>query len=155
MNTRGTVLFLFSVAGLINVPLVIAEQPGKPETPGMMVPIGRLGQPLGSYLKIEGVRAENSKSPALRVDTVNGRKLRQSVEVAVSNVDLPKAERCVLKGYENGQMIGQPPAVVEAAREAGKEIVEHQAAWQMHMFFVATSVVPPNALQIRGNERNP
>jgi hypothetical protein len=88
----------------------------------------------------------------LRVDTVNGRKLREPVPTWVDNVALPEAGRCVLKGYEDCRMIGQPPAVEEAARESGKVIGQPQAGWQMQMFFVATSVVSPDGLGTKGGD---
>jgi hypothetical protein len=118
-----------------------------------------LGQPLGRYLTIAGLRVEEGKVGVrtLRVDTVNGQQLREPVLIWIENVDLPEAERCVLKGYENCRMIGMSPAMAEAARESGKPVKLPQAGWQMRMFFVATSVVSPNELRLRqgAGERNP
>ena len=54
------------------------------------------------------------------------------------------------EGVEDCRMIGQPPAVEQAAREAGKAVGQPQAGWQMQMFFVATSVVSPDGLGVRG-----
>jgi hypothetical protein len=155
---------LFSVAGLATVPLVlVAQQPPtrfpRIELRNSIVPTGSLGQPLGRYLTVEGLRVEDGKVGVrtLRVDTVNGQKLREPVFIWIENVDLPEGGRCVLKGYENCRMIGVPPAVVEAARESGKRVILPQAGWQMQMFFVATSVVSPNGLRIKEDvgERNP
>jgi hypothetical protein len=157
-------MFLFSVSGLATVPLVlVAQQPPtrfpRIELRNSIVPTGSLGQPLGRYLTVEGLRAEDGKVgvSTLMVDTVNGQKLREPVFIWIENVDLPEGVRCVLKGYENCRMIGVPPAVVEAARESGKRVELPQAGWQMKMFFVATSVVSPNGLRIKEGvgERNP
>jgi hypothetical protein len=156
MKTRSIVILLFSVAGLVTIPIVLVgqEHPAKgprvPELRTGIVPIGSLGEPLGRYLEIEGTRVEGFKLGVrtLRVDTVNGRKLREPIPIWVDNVDLPEAERCVLKGYEDCRMIVQPPAVEEAARESGKVIGQPQAGWQMQMFFVATSAVSPDGLRI-------
>jgi hypothetical protein len=162
MNTRCTLTLLFSVAGLATVPLVLAAQklptkgPRGPELRTGVVPIGSLGEPLGSYLEIEGIRVEGPKAGVgtLRVGTVNGRRLREPTPIWVENVDLPEARRCVLKGYEDCRMIGQPPALEEAAQESGKDVGRPQAVWQMQMFFVATSVVSPDGLRIREGDVN-
>ena len=112
------------------------------------VPAGRLGHSLGTYLRIEGVRAEqNMWGFPLRVDTVNGKKLEKPIEVWVSNVDLPKDARCILRGYETGSMIGTPPAVIEAAKEDGKDVTVAQAGWQLHRVFIVLSVVEPKDLK--------
>ncbi len=153
-------MLLFSVAGLATVPIVLVGQehptkaPRVPELRTGIVPIGSLGEPLGAYLKIEGTRVEGFKAGVrtLWVDTVNRKRLRQPVPIWVDNVALPEAERCVLKGYEDCRMIGQPPALEEAARESGKVIGQPQAGWQMQMFFVATSVVSPDGLRISEGE---
>ena len=157
MNTRFTVTIPLLVIGFAIVPLVFAqrqdpsEAPRVPELRSGVVPLGSLGEPLGGYLRIEGVRAEGMKAgiSTLRVDTVDGRRLREPVPIWVENVALPGAARLVLKGYEDCRMIGQPPAVEQAAREAGKAVGEPQAGWQMQMFFVATSVVSPDGLRLK------
>lgn len=113
------------------------------------VPEGRLGHPLGTYLTIEGVRAETGKvgTNTLLVDTVNGETLDRPIGISVDNVkSLPEGERCVIKGYETGKMIGVPPAVIEAAREAGRNVPPAQAEWQFYRFFVMISSVRPEGL---------
>lgn len=113
------------------------------------VPAGRLGHPLGTYLKIEGVRIEGPKTGGrtLLVDTVNGRKLAPPTDVAVENVEsLPASTRCILRGYETGGMVGLPPAVEKAAKEEGKSVNLPQAGWQFRRWFVVTSVVEPKDL---------
>jgi hypothetical protein len=112
------------------------------------IPDGGLGHPLGTYLTIEGVRAEQLMwGFPMRVDTVNGKKLEKQIEVWVSNVDLPKDARCILRGYETGSMIGTPPAVIEAAKEDGKDVTLPQVGWQFHRVFIVLSVVEPKDLK--------
>jgi hypothetical protein len=108
---------------------------------------GRLGYALGTYLKIEGVKmAEGFKTGnrTLIVDTVDGKKLTEPIQVWVENVvSLPESMRCILKGYETGGLIGLPPAVEEAAKEEGKSVNLPQAVWQFRRWFVVLSVVEP------------
>ena len=117
---------------------------------GQEVPAGRLGFPLGTYLRIEGVKVEGPKygGRTLLVDTLNGKKLDTPIDVSIENVDsLPKDTRCILRGYEMGQMIGTPPAVEQVAKEEGKDIILPQAGWKFHRFFIVTSVVEPKDLK--------
>jgi len=108
------------------------------------IPDGRLGHPLGTYLTIEGVRAPQQYMSdtvnTLLVDTVNGKKL-ENVE------SLPKDTHCILRGYETGSMIGTPPAVIEAAKEDGKDVSLPQVGWQFHRVFIVLSVVEPKDLK--------
>src|SRR2546425_5049390 len=104
---------LFALA----IPLAVGKAPpppggGKVEAAGPRQPGGVLGDQLGEYLTVEGVRAEGGKvgTRTLLVDTVGGKKLAKPVPVWVHNLDLPAKQRCVLKGYESGEMIGTPPA---------------------------------------------
>ena len=109
------------------------------------IPTGRLGHRLGTYLTIEGVRSEQGKSGSktLLVDTVNGKTLDTPIDIWVDNVDsLPKAVRCILRGYESGRMIGVPE---EVARK--EHIPLPQAAWQFFRYFIVTSVVEPKDLK--------
>ena len=81
----------------------------------------------------------------LLVDTVNGQKLAEPVGVWIDNVKhpgLPKETRCVIRGYESGEMIGVPFAVAEA-----ENIPVPQAAWQFRRYFIMTSVVEPESLE--------
>jgi len=119
----------------------------QPEGGGSGIPMGRLGQRLGTYLTIEGVRMEEGKvgTQTLLVDTVNGRKLSSPVGVWVENVKhpgLPKGTRCIIRGYESGEMIGLPDAVAEA-----ENIPPPQAMWQFRRYFIITSVVEPKSLE--------
>jgi len=118
------------------------------------MPYGILGHPLGSYLTIEGVRAEKGKVGAqtLLVDTVNGTKLKSPVSIWVDNVQaLPQGTRCVLRGYESGRIIGQPWAYSEAAKEEGKPPPpQPQVGWQFSHYLFVMSVVQPKDLEIKG-----
>ena len=109
------------------------------------IPGGKLGHPLGTYLTIEGVRAEEGKVGVntLLVDTVNGKKLDAPVGIWVENVDaLPKDTRCILRGYESGKMIGLPHEVAEK-----EKLPLPAAGWQFFRYFIVTSVVEPKDLQ--------
>lgn len=111
------------------------------------IPNGRLGHPLGTYLTIEGVRAERPKSGVntLLVDTVNGKKLDTPIGIWVDNVDsLPKNTRCILRGYESGKMIGVPREVTEKEHTS-----QPQAVWQFFRYFIVTSVVEPKDLKTK------
>ena len=77
------------------------------------------------------------ESNSLVVDTVNGKRLEEPVLILIKNVRLPGKERCVLKGYELGAMIGSPPALRETAEEQGEKYKEQSAAaWRWRPFFV-------------------
>ncbi len=78
----------------------------------------------------------------LLIDRINGKRLDHPIGIWVDNMDLPPAQfRCILKGYETVRMLGTPPAVEQAAREAGKDISLPQAGWKMQLYFVALSDV--------------
>ncbi len=114
------------------------------------VPAGRLGFPLGTYLRVEGVRVEGPKygGRTLLVDRINGKKLDTPIDIGIENVDsLPKGTRCILRGYETGKMIGTPPAIEEAAREEVKVDTPPQAGWKFYRYFIIISVVEPKDLK--------
>jgi RNA polymerase sigma factor (sigma-70 family) len=128
----------------------------QPRQPG-----GVLGDQLGVYLTIEGVRAGAGKveTGTLMVDVVNGKKLDKAVAVVVRGLDypamtiqsinLPAGQRCVLKGYESGEMIGTPSALLEAAREEGRtDVLLSQAVWRWRPYFVARIAVEPKGLEL-------
>jgi hypothetical protein len=136
-------------------PFVAAQRPradGRPVLEGGVVPIGSLGHPLGSLLKIEGVEIHEGLAhgtSTLNVDTVNGKKLPRRVEIWIDGIgSLPEGKRCVIEGYENVRMIGNPPAVVEMARREGREIQLMQAGWQSKMFFTPLAIISPKELTI-------
>jgi hypothetical protein len=108
---------------------------------------GHLGYPLGTYLRIEGVRKKEGRSAEriLLVDRVNGKKLPKIVEILIDNIKypgLPEDTRCVIKGYESGRMIGVPDEVAKA-----ENIPVSSAEWQFMKYFVITSIVEPQSLE--------
>ncbi|TAL27014.1 MAG: hypothetical protein EPN94_02145 [Nitrospirae bacterium] len=137
--------FLAVLIWLFLVPSVFAQTLSTGD-----IPMGKLGYPLGTYLTIEGigVRAEKGKKVGVRtllVDTVNGKKLESpvSISIEIENVDvLPKATRCILRGYESGKMIGVP---FEVARK--EQVPMPAAMWQFFRYFIVTSVVEPKELE--------
>lgn len=127
-------------------PQQVEQSVHPPQLGSVAIPSGRLGHPLGTYLTIEGVRMEKGKvgTRTLLVDTVNGQKLTEPVGVSIDNVKhpgLPKGTRCVIRGYESGEMIGVPFAVAKA-----ENIPLPQAAWQFRRYFIMTSVIEPKSL---------
>jgi RNA polymerase sigma factor (sigma-70 family) len=130
-------------------------QPVRPQQPG-----GVLGDWLGQYLAIEGIRPERGKieAGALLVDTVNGKKLDKPVSIVIRTFGYPAGifettpkQRYVLKGYELGEMVGTPPAVISAAEEQGWKNVGgrvNQAVWHWRSYFVVLVVVEPKGIEI-------
>ncbi len=115
------------------------------------LPSGRLGHALGTYLTIEGARAEQGKvgTRTLTVDTVDGMRLAPAVGVRLENIKdpgLPPGVRCVVRGYESGRMIGLPEAVAAAERMGTP-----QAGYQFSRYFIVTSVVEPESLETEGS----
>lgn len=108
-------------------------------------PEGRLGYRIGTYLQIEGVRSEQGKSgnSTLLVDRVNGKAIEPPTPIWLDNLELPRDERCAISGYESGRWIGIPPDV-----EAHERQQPRQAAWQLRIYFVVTSVQSPESLRL-------
>ncbi len=134
--------FVFAI-----VAICLADAP--PFKPGYRTiepPIGILGYRIGSYLTVEGIRAETGKGGirTLLVDTINGYKLDEPVGIGIENVDLPSHERCVIKGYETGRWIGTPDEVLRATGTPPP-----QAGWKFQFYFLATSVEQPKNLKIK------
>jgi hypothetical protein len=72
------------------------------------------------------------------------------VDLQPANLILPSKQRCILKGFESGEMIGVPPAVSAAAEEQGwKEVPTSQAVWRWRTYFVALVVVEPKDLELQ------
>ena len=120
----------------------------RPRQPG-----GLLGDALGTYRTIEGVlydgRQEKVESNTLLVDTVDGKKLEKPIGVLIRNVrPVPAKTRCVLKGYESGEMIGEPPAVSDAAKEQGTKHVPESPVWGWHPYFVVLIAAEPKGLEL-------
>jgi hypothetical protein len=156
-NLISLTLVSLGVAALLTLPATAQRRAqtgrsGSPVLGSYTEPIGSLGHPLGAYLTIEGVIDRIIPEPTtrpLRVDRVNGRKLREPVEITVDNLHLPGGVRCILKGYETARMVGQPPAVVAAAREAGEEPPPGPAAgWGLHPEFIVLKVLAPEGLGV-------
>jgi hypothetical protein len=114
-----------------------------------IIPIGKLGYPMGSFLTLEGVATEHPlfMGPGFVVDSVNGRKLASSIMVVVEqnakSPRLPKGERCIIRGYESGEMIGEPEAVYKAENIQ----IRSQFGWQFYKCFMVTSVIQPKTLK--------
>jgi hypothetical protein len=97
-------------------------------------PIGRLGYRIGSYLTVEGIRADGPKTGVhtLLVDKIGDYKLREVIGIWIENTELRTGGRCFVKGYESGGWIGVPP---EVERATG---LQAQAAWQFYFTFLTT-----------------
>lgn len=132
------------------------ELPARPRTPG-----GQLSDHLGTYHTIEGTRMRPGsmklEANTLVVDTVDGKKLDKPLYVYVRHVELPADERCVLKGYELGEMIGRPPAEYAAAKERGQdpaELAKRDATiWRWRPYFVVLIAAEPRALEVHESAR--
>jgi len=119
-----------------------------PSRLSLEVPMGSLGYRVGTYLEIEGVRDTGGMvgHSNLLVDTVRGEKLDRPVSLLITNLrggQLPLGTRCVVRGYESARMIGLPDEVVQT-----EGLPPTQAMWQMQRFFVMTSAVEPEELEM-------
>ena len=153
-------LTIFPTFGQLPVtPINANNDPVKPRQPG-----GFLSDQLGTYLTIEGVKTEGGKieTGTFLVDTVNGKKLDKPISLLIrgasvvnqnlqrAGLDLPEKRRCVLKGFESGEMIGVPPAVPAAAKEQGwQEVPMSPVPWHWRPYFVALVIVEPKGLELR------
>ncbi len=111
------------------------------------IPMGLLGHPIGTYLRIEGVRGGDKNPSTYRIDKVNGQPLAEPVLVWIENLALPRPDpsvQCVINGYEFIEWIGEP---AEASRAEGR--LEAQMGFQKVWRFHATSIVQPGSLSIR------
>jgi hypothetical protein len=106
------------------------------------MPVGLLGHPLGTVLNVEGVRVENMRKASLpfvlRVETVNGAKLACPMEIDVDNVEPTAAigQRCTLRGYETGRMVGEP----EGAITPGEDSMMQRVPMRFQITFVAITI---------------
>jgi hypothetical protein len=116
----------------------------------VVLPTGKLGHPIGTYLRIEGHRYVPTKPPfkveagTMLVDTVQNTKLQSPVLLSISNVDIdsvPPEARCILKGYETGAWVGSPEGL-----PPGTPV--EQTVFRFYFYFVATSVESPETLKI-------
>ncbi len=99
-------------------------------------PIGRLGYRIGTYLTVEGTRAEQWKAGihTLQVDRV-GTNLLAQAQIWIENIELPSGGRCILKGDESGGWVGLPPEVEQATG-----LLPPQVGWQFAFRFLGTSI---------------
>lgn len=150
-------------------PVALGQRPVAPDGRNTVTvqprqPGGLLGDQLGTYLTIEGVKSEGVKveSGTLVVDTVDGKKLDKPISLVIrgasvvnqnlrpARLEIPAKQRCIFKGFESGEMIGVPPAVSAAAKEQGwQEVPMSPVHWQWRPYFVALVVVEPNDLELR------
>ena len=116
----------------------------------MTRPIGRLGLPIGTYLRIEGHRYEPTKPPfkiparTLLVDTVQGNLLDVPIKISIKNVDTDSLDietRCVLNGYEAGVWGGSPEGL-----PPGTPVEQH--AFHFRPYFVVISIEAPKGLKV-------
>jgi hypothetical protein len=137
-----------TLAACISLPVHAQQGQAAGEPNG--APKGSLNQPLGDYLTIEGITPDQDFKVGsfLWVSMVNGKALSEKVGIPIDGFDssaFPRRTRCVLKGYETGRMVGQPPAVVAAAREAGQPAPPGPPVpWHFAHRFVVLKVVSPD-----------
>lgn len=140
------IIFLFIFSAIF---LSIFLQVSRAENLCDEIPKGKLGYRLGVYLTIEGIRMERGKvgTRTLLVDTVNGKKLETPIATWIDNIKdpgIPEGEKCILRGYESGKMIGMPEEVIKA-----EHVSQPQAGWQFFRYFIITSVVQPASVVIK------
>ncbi len=97
--------------------------------------IGRLGQPLGSRLVIEGVRAERLKlQNPLQVTIVNGEALTRAVPIRINHeIEIQEGVIYRFEGYESGAFEGAPVWDPKDPLPA--------MTFQFHSFFVVTKIL--------------
>ena len=117
----------------------------------MTSPIGRLGLPIGTYLRIEGHRYEPTKPPfkvharTILVDTVQDKRLDVPIKLSIKNVDTDSLDietRCVFNGYEAGVWGGSPEGL-----PPGTPVESH--VFHFHPYFVVVSVEAPKGLKVK------
>ena len=164
---RNVVNRIFVCAGtaliVMTVPLALGQLPLAGDTAKPRQPGGLLDDQLGMYLTIEGIISEGGKveTGTLLVDTVDGKKLDKPIPLVIrgavvvdhnlqpAGLSLPVKQRCKIKGFESGEMIGVAPAVSAAAKEHGwKDVPMSPVQWQWRPYFVALVVVEPKGLEL-------
>jgi hypothetical protein len=121
------------------------------EMEGARAPGGLLQDGLGMMLTIEGVKVTEGAfvgERTLAVQVIDGKKLAKPVNIWINNLELKKDQHYVFRGYENGMMIGTPPAVEALAKEQGQQFIPAQAAWQWKTHFVVLVVVEPKGVNL-------
>lgn len=124
---------------MLGVLLIACSAP----SPRATIPLGHLGQPLGTWLHIECVRDAHGKVGPhdVVIDRIDGRTCEPPIAMRIENLAIPAGERVLAAGYETGRWIGVPLAVAEA-----EGIPLSQAGWQFAHAFVVTSVQAPDAV---------
>lgn len=132
----------------------VQSQQGKEFPLAPLQPTGYLGT-LGTYHTIEGVLYEGGgkvESNTLVVENVDGKRLDKPIHLLVKNTRIPSKVRCVLKGYELGEMIGRPPAEYDLTKELGgdaDELAKRDATpWRWRPFFVPLIATEPKGLEV-------
>lgn len=104
--------------------------------------IGAYGQPLGTYLMLQGrrvgtaVNSTKSGPDNFLVEKVNGKALASPISATIERVGaLPAGTPCTVEGYETGEMVGVSADVV--AHMGG---VQPQTALQFRVRFVSLKV---------------
>lgn len=131
----------------------IAEKKSVPPSPSFLMtrPTGRLGFPIGTYLKIEGHRYKPTKPPlkvqarTILIDTVQGKQLDIPIKLSIKNVDTDFLEigtRCVFNGYESGVWVGSPEDL-----PPGTPV--ESTKFHFHSYFVVVSVEAPKGLKVK------
>jgi len=102
--------------------------------------IGRLAQPLGTFMTISGVaEREAMQGKPLLVDTINGVKMTEPIRVAVEDVKgWSVGTRYTLRGYESYGMRG----TAEDPQEIKADTPRGQQPLQLGSWFVVTRIEP-------------
>jgi len=100
---------------------------------------GSLGQPLGSRLVVEGVRAERvMMGNPLLISVVDGKALKHPVAIEIhGKVQIEPGKQYRLEGYESGAFDSSPDWTV------GEGVP--QQPFQFYSFFVVTKVLEPKS----------
>jgi len=141
-------------AAMASAQTVVPSQQGNELPLPPRQPTGHLGA-LGTYLTIEGELYDGGgkvESNTLVVDIINGKRLDKPIHILVKNTRIPSKVRCVLKGYELGEMIGRPPAEYDLTKELGgdpdKLAKRDATVWRWRPFFVPLIAIEPKGLKV-------
>ncbi len=100
-----------------------------------------------------GVPAGQMHPHELRVDTVNGKKLKRPITVVLTNAELLGDQtRCVLRGYEVGATVGIPAEVTRKEKAFTEHYGTGQGELRFRREFVVTSVVEPKGIKLKARD---
>ena len=111
-------------------------------------PIGKLGYPLGTYLRIEAHPYRPTTPPlkvlsgTMLVNAVRDERLETPIKLVVRNLDLSSVSPdtpCVINGYESGAWVGSPEGLPPGTPT-------ESTRFHFHNYFVVTSVDAPKEL---------